>query len=281
MTNVPRNADNFCYRHPDRQSFILCQRCGRTICTQCQTPAAVGVHCPECVREQRGSMPRVKPRVVTRMNGLASSGGPVVTYGLMALAGVGFLIGLVPGGFNLLGFNGALALSQPWRIVTGIFVYSGIFAIIQLAFNVYMLWAFGSMIERELGRARFIALYVLGALGGELASSIFIPGYIVPIVGSAMFGLFGAFYVILRSRGQQANQILVLIALNIVIGLVLGSPWQMYIGAAAIGALSALIFTRTQHRSQLNAQRGLTIGLGVALIVIILLRSATLTGAIG
>ena len=42
------NRDNFCYRHPDRQSFVLCQRCLRTICPECReshTPA------PELLRE--------------------------------------------------------------------------------------------------------------------------------------------------------------------------------------------------------------------------------------
>ena len=48
-----RNSDNFCYRHPDRQSFVLCQRCLRTICPECQTQAAVGVICPECLRDQQ------------------------------------------------------------------------------------------------------------------------------------------------------------------------------------------------------------------------------------
>ena len=38
-----RNSDNFCYRHPDRQSFVLCQRCLRTVCPECQTPTAAGV----------------------------------------------------------------------------------------------------------------------------------------------------------------------------------------------------------------------------------------------
>jgi hypothetical protein len=47
------NPDNFCYRHPDRQSFVLCQRCLRTICPECQTPLPVGVICPECLAEQR------------------------------------------------------------------------------------------------------------------------------------------------------------------------------------------------------------------------------------
>ena len=48
-----RNRENYCYRHPDRQSFVLCQRCLRTICGECQIPAAVGVICPECLRYQQ------------------------------------------------------------------------------------------------------------------------------------------------------------------------------------------------------------------------------------
>ena len=41
-----RNRENFCYRHPDRQSFVLCQRCMRTICPECQTQARGGSHLP-------------------------------------------------------------------------------------------------------------------------------------------------------------------------------------------------------------------------------------------
>lgn len=273
MTNVPRNADNFCYRHPDRQSFILCQRCGRTICTQCQTPAAVGVHCPECVREQRGSMPRVKPRVVTNVTSIAQSGGPVVSYALMGVTVLGYIVGLFA--FQYLGFAGYLVASQPWRILTGMFVYASPLSIISVAFTVYMLWAFGSTIESQLGRVRYIVLYLMGALGAELAASLFLPFNGVQIAGATMFGLFGAFYVILRMQGQQANQILVLIALNLVIGLVLGSLAfvTLYIGAAAIGALTALIFGRTAHRSQVNLQRGLTIGLAVVLVAVLIARA--------
>ena len=47
MIEVDQNS------HPDRPSFVLCQRCGRTICGECQTPAPVGVICPDCMRDQR------------------------------------------------------------------------------------------------------------------------------------------------------------------------------------------------------------------------------------
>ena len=74
MSDLPASAANFCYRHPGRQSFILCQRCGRTICAECQTQAAVGVICPECMKEQRKNAPRTKPAVLT----LPTAGKPAV-----------------------------------------------------------------------------------------------------------------------------------------------------------------------------------------------------------
>ena len=40
-----------CPRHPDRESYVRCQRCERPVCPECQRPAAVGVQCVDCVAE--------------------------------------------------------------------------------------------------------------------------------------------------------------------------------------------------------------------------------------
>ena len=39
-----------CPRHPDRVSYVRCQRCDRPICGRCMHQASVGFHCPECTK---------------------------------------------------------------------------------------------------------------------------------------------------------------------------------------------------------------------------------------
>src|ERR1700689_2487876 len=76
-----------CYRHPERETWVSCVRCGRPACPDCLRQAAVGQQCVECVREagQGTREPRTAfgGRVVT---------GAVVTW---ALVGVNVLLFLI------------------------------------------------------------------------------------------------------------------------------------------------------------------------------------------
>ncbi|MDF2575191.1 MAG: hypothetical protein K0S05_2103 [Agromyces sp.] len=278
MSDAGADRPGTCYRHPDRPSYILCQRCGRTICPECQTPAPVGVICPECMREQRASAPRTKPAVVTRMRSAAGRGAPVVTYALIGITLAVFLLQLVPGlaltdrllyaGVYSLPFN-----FEPWRMLTSVFVHStGL--IFHVLLNMYTLWIFGQLLEGLLGRWRFLALYLISGLAGSVGV-LWLGDPRMGVVGAsgAIFGLMGAFLVIQRRLGGQTTQLFVLLGINLVIGFVPGFniAWQAHLGGLVGGALVGLIYVETRKRSRQALQIWLLVAL-VAVLVALSLR---------
>lgn len=270
MSDLPASAANNCYRHPGRQSFILCQRCGRTICPECQTQAAVGVVCPECMKEQRKNAPRTKPAVLTRLTG---TGAPTVTYVLIAVTAFVFILQLVPG----LGVTQSLAYQpvrtviEPWRLLTSVFVhYPGGFPF-HILLNMYMLWIFGQVLEGMLGRGRFLALYLVGGFAGSIGVLVLASPYTVVIGASgAIFGLLGALLVIQRSLGGNGRQLLVLLGINLVIGFIPGFniAWQAHLGGLVGGALMGLIFMQTRRLRNTWLQMALIAGLVVVVALV-------------
>jgi len=257
MTDLPGTAANFCYRHPGRPSYILCQRCGRTICPDCQTQAAVGVICPECMKEQRRNAPRTKPAMLTRLTG---SGAPVVTYSLIGVTVVVYLLQLLigPEFTNLLAYAGVYSYPgnfQPWRMLTSVFTHAPI--IFHVLLNMYTLWIFGQLLEGLLGRGRFLTLYLLSGLAGSLGV-LFLASPFQAVVGAsgAIFGLMGAFLVIQRRLGGNSTQLLVLVGINLVIGFVpgFGIAWQAHVGGLIGGVVIGLIYVQTRRRGQEKLQ---------------------------
>src|SRR5216684_8062619 len=51
-----------CVRHPGRETYVSCVRCGRPACPDCLRSAAVGQQCVECIREGNRSIRQ--PRTV-------------------------------------------------------------------------------------------------------------------------------------------------------------------------------------------------------------------------
>ena len=272
MSDTARNPDNFCYRHPDRQSFIICQRCGRTVCSECQTQAAVGVHCPECVREARESAPRARRGTTTRIKRSmrSSSGVPVVTYSLIGLNLLFYVAQWVSGGavYQALAYYPPLTPVEPWRMVTSAFLHSPT-SILHILFNMYSLFIFGPIIEHAVGRARFAALYLLAALGGSVAVLFLAPAAVVVGASGAIFGLLGAFFVIQRRLGGNNMQLLIVIGLNLVIGFIVPNvAWQAHLGGLIVGAGIAAIYMATRHRSKKAVQIAAVSGVAAALVAL-------------
>lgn len=269
MTDLPGTAANYCYRHPGRQSFILCQRCGRTICPDCQTQGAVGVICPECMSEQRKNAPRTKPAVLTR---LTRSSHPVTTSIIVITLAVYLLQFILGDGFtSLLWYAGVYSYPgsfEPWRLLTSVLVHGSIFHVLL---NMYTLWIFGQILEGMLGRGRFLALYVLGGLAGSLGV-LFLSDPRIPVVGAsgAIFGLMGAFLVIQRRLGGNATQLLILVGINLVIGFLpgLNVAWQAHVGGLIAGAVIGLIFVQTRRIKQQRLQTALITAFGAVLVAL-------------
>ena len=269
MTDLPGTAANYCYRHPGRQSFILCQRCGRTICPDCQTQGAVGVICPECMAEQRRNAPRTKPAVLTR---LTRNSHPVTTSIVaftMAVYLLQFILG--DGLTSFLWYAGVYSYPgsfEPWRMLTSVLVHGSIFHVLL---NMYTLWIFGQILEGMLGRGRFLALYLLSGLAGSLGV-LFLSDPQVPVVGAsgAIFGLMGAFLVIQRRLGGNATQLLILVGINLVIGFLpgLNVAWQAHVGGLIAGAVIGLIFVQTRSIKQQRLQTVLLTAFGAVLVVL-------------
>ena len=50
----PHEGVNVCYRHPDTETALRCNRCNKYICAKCAVRTPVGFRCPDCIREQEG-----------------------------------------------------------------------------------------------------------------------------------------------------------------------------------------------------------------------------------
>src|SRR5699024_4446328 len=107
---------------------------------------------------------------------------------------------------------------------------------VHVLINGYALFLLGTSLERWLGHARFLALWVLGALSGSVLSLLVVP--LQPSVGAsgAIFALFGAVFVIGRRLGLDTRMITILLAVNLGITfLVPGISWTAALGGLVAG----------------------------------------------
>ncbi len=248
----------FCYRHPGRETGVSCQRCGRYICPECQLPNAVGYLCPE-----DGRVP-----VATK---LKNDARPLLTISIIVLNVFLYLGQLSSGGTltNTLLYVPLLTESQPWRMITAGFVHSeGSF--MHIALNMYSLYILGSVLEPMLGRFRFFTLYLLSILGGSIAV-LLLDSPISSVVGASggVFGLMGAYFIILKSLGQSGGQITAIIALNLVFSFI-GSniSWQAHLGGLVVGGLVAFAYAKTRQVYQKQKQQLYVAGIFVGLLAI-------------
>lgn len=230
-----------CYRHPDRATYIRCTRCSRPICPECMRDAAVGHQCDDCVREGAKSVRQPK----TSFGAPLRKTTPVITYALIAINVVMFVLQTVSRSLqsDLVLYAPAVAGGDLYRLVTSAFMHYGI---PHLLFNMYALYVVGPALENWLGKLRFTALYALSALGGSVLVYLIAPLNAATAGASgAVFGLFGAWFVVGKRLNLDVRWVIGLIVLNLgftfVIPMLGGQniSWQGHIGGLVTGAAVA------------------------------------------
>lgn len=190
---------------------------------------------------------------------------------IVALTVLVWLAQLATGGVNgpvtnALLFNPGLVAAEPWRLVTTMLVHGGI---LHIGFNMWAVWVFGRILEQMLGSWRFVALYVISGIVGSMAVTLIAPQTSVIGASGAIFGLFACFFVLQHSLGGNAVQILVVIALNLVIGFIVpGIAWQAHVGGIVGGFVTGFIFARTRSLRRRNLQVALLVAEAVVAVIV-------------
>jgi len=275
-----------CPRHPDRPTGLRCVRCDRPACPECLREASVGYQCVDCVNQGQRAV-----RQRTTIAGAKLTNRVVAVPVLVALNLAVFVITAAQAGSA--GNNEAASLfgswvlwpvavvefGEPWRLVTAGFLHYGP---IHVALNMIALWILGRDIEPLLGRARFIAVYVLSLLGSSVAVFLFesVNSGTAGASG-AVWGLMGAVLVTVLRLKLNPQPVIAVIAINAVISFLPGISLLGHLGGFVVGvaATAALLYAPPGPR-RVPIQVGALTGLGVLLVVLAALRWAQLAAVL-
>lgn len=206
----------------------------------------------------------------------------MVTYSLIAITVFVYILQWIPG-LNVTeaiqygprysyGELADFGLYEPWRMITSVFAHDPN-SIFHILFNMYTLFIFGQVLERMLGRSRFLALYLLSGFAGSVGV-MFWSDISTLVVGAsgAIFGLLGAFVAIQRKLGGETRQLFILIAINLVIGFFpgLSIAWQAHLAGLIAGAVIGFILVQTRKPTQRKLQIGLLWAVFAVLLALVM-----------
>jgi membrane associated rhomboid family serine protease len=218
--------------------------------------AAVGHQCAECVN--------VGAKTVRQPS--AAFGGqqrsvPLVTYVLIAVNVAMFALQTMSTDLQreLVLWSPGVAQGDLYRLLSSAFLHYGI---THLLFNMWALYVVGPPLEMWLGRLRFTALYVLSALGGSVLVYL-LSSLTASTAGAsgAVFGLFGATFVVGKRLNLDVRWVVGLIAINLAFTFVIplissqNISWQGHIGGLVTGAVvaAAFVYAPRQRRNLVAA----------------------------
>ncbi|MEU5623995.1 MULTISPECIES: rhomboid family intramembrane serine protease [Streptomyces] len=281
-----------CYRHPDRETGIRCTRCERPICTDCMVNASVGFHCPDCAAGRTpgatGPAPSAsRPR--TLAGGTVAADPHLVTKILIGINVAVFIaVQALPSSFLgdmvLIGRwppapfvpTEGVAEGEWYRLVTTMFTHEEIW---HIGFNMISLWFLGGPLEAALGRARYLALYLVSGLAGSvLAYLLESPTTATLGASGAIFGLFGATAALVRRLNADMRPVVILLAISLIFTFTRGNiSWQAHVGGLVAGAVIGYAMLHAPRERRALVQYGTCALVLVVVVGLTLLRTVQLT----
>ncbi len=159
------------------------------------------------------------------------------------------------GGNNLL----IVQSGEVWRLISAAFLHV---SLIHLLVNMYSLVIIGTQVETFIGKFKFLFVYLISAICGNLLSLIFNEANIVSVGASgAIFGLMGAllyfgYHYRLYLSEAIKTQIIPVIVLNLLLGfMVSGVDNAAHIGGLIGGYLASMaigIENKSKTRDKVN-----------------------------
>lgn len=295
-----------CFRHPDRETWIRCQRCDKSICPDCMRDAAVGFQCPDCVKQaskgsrqnramyggERSADPRLTSYVLIGINAVvwlaiaATGGGRSRLVDLLALRPNGFC---APGDGFIYDFTHPICTASGvrdysgfadgawWQLLTSVFTHVEIW---HVALNMFALFLFGPALEGIIGRTRFLAVYVVSGLASSVLVLFLSYEYSSTVGASgALFGLLGALLVLARKARLNSQWLLQNLAIGVVITVVGWRmiSWQGHLGGFLGGVVAAALIAYAPRERRTLVQWA---GLGLLTLVLLGLAFARATALV-
>jgi membrane associated rhomboid family serine protease len=141
---------------------------------------------------------------------------------------------LIHGGNYINGYFPGVYTGQWWRLLTVALTHAGW---LHLVFNMLALYSIGTPVEEFVGKFRFAVIFLGSLLAASATSLYFGPENIYAVGASgAVYGLFGALFVIGKKAGANYQNIAGVIIVNLLMTFTIsGIDWRAHIGGLVAG----------------------------------------------
>lgn len=153
---------------------------------------------------------------------------------------------------RLLGLTRALVTSQPWTIVTSMFVHADIW---HIFFNMLTFYFFGTFLLNLIGDRKFLLVYFGGGILGSIAFLLLAPSFSTVVGASGAIFAVGGALAVLSPNTKVLVYFIIPVPLwaavifgFLIISFVPGVAWQAHLGGLVFGLAAGYFFRRQQYR---------------------------------